>query len=37
MSRRNLAMLDFSSDNAGDDLSPAPEPTPANDQVLLDA
>ena len=30
-------MLDFTSDNAGDDLSPAPEPTPANDQVLLDA
>jgi len=30
-------MLDFSSNNAGDDLSPAPEPTPANDQVLLDA
>ena len=30
-------MLDFSSDNAGDDLSLAPEPTSANDQVLLDA
>src|ERR1044072_3737523 len=30
-------MLDFSSNNAGDDLSPAPEPTPANDQDLLDA
>ena len=30
-------MLDFTSDTADDDLSPAPEPTPANDQVLLDA
>src|SRR6476659_3571718 len=30
-------MLDFSSNNAGDDLSPAPEPTPADDQSLLDA
>src|SRR5881394_1491526 len=30
-------MLDFTSDIAGDDLSPAPEPTPANDRVLLDA
>ena len=30
-------MLDFTSDNAGDDLSPAPESTPANDQALLDA
>ena len=35
--RRNLAMLDFTSDIAGDDLSPAPEPTPADDQALLDA
>src|SRR5438094_2065004 len=30
-------MLDFTSDIADDDLSPAPEPTPANDRVLLDA
>ena len=30
-------MLDFTSDISGDDLSPAPEPTPANDQALLDA
>jgi len=30
-------MLDFTSDIADDDLTPAPEPTPANDQVLLDA
>src|SRR5437660_10530698 len=30
-------MLDFTADIADDDLSPAPEPTPANDQVLLDA
>ena len=30
-------MLDFTSDIAGDDLSPAPEPTPADDQALLDA
>src|SRR5947208_115610 len=30
-------MLDFTSAIADDDLSPAPEPTPANDQVLLDA
>src|SRR5207302_3148176 len=30
-------MLDFTADIADDDLSPAPEPTPANDQSLLDA
>src|SRR3954464_3883103 len=30
-------MLDFTSDISGDDLSPAPEPTPADDQALLDA
>src|SRR3954464_2763574 len=30
-------MLDFTSDISGDDLSPAPELTPANDQALLDA
>ena len=30
-------MLDFTSDMSGDDLSPAPEIAPANDQVLLDA
>src|SRR6187399_814094 len=30
-------MLDFTSNIASDDLSPAPEPTPANDQALLDA
>src|SRR3954467_6976959 len=32
-----LAMLDFTSDISGDDLSPAPELTSANDQALLDA
>ena len=32
-----LAMLDFTSDISGDGLSPAPEPTPANGRVLLDA
>src|SRR5438309_11608593 len=30
-------MLDFTADIADDDLSPAPEPTSANHQVLLDA
>src|SRR6476620_2589994 len=30
-------MLDFTSDIASDDLSPAPDPTPADDQALLDA
>src|SRR5437899_12435558 len=30
-------MLDFTSEIADDGLSPAPEPTPADDQVLLDA
>ena len=30
-------MLDFTSDIADDDLSPAPEPAPADDQALLDA
>ena len=30
-------MLDFTSDISGDDLSPAPEATPADDQALLDA
>ncbi len=30
-------MLDFTSDIAADDLSSAPDPTPANDQALLDA
>src|SRR3954471_23490790 len=30
-------MLDFSSDISGDDLSQAPEHTPAGDQALLDA
>src|SRR5436305_4211586 len=30
-------MLDFTSDISGDDLSPAPEPPPVNEQGLIDA
>src|SRR5258705_12014961 len=38
MARRNLAMLDFTSDIADDTLSSrTSEPAPNNDQVLLDA